>query len=97
MLITNLLKNAVAHGQKNGNISIEYQHPRLCVVNDGSPLPFSEDNLFTRFVRGSNSATSSGLGLEIASKICTYSSISISYSYPKEQHAFCVDFSKISA
>ncbi|MBI9068100.1 MAG: HAMP domain-containing histidine kinase [Salinivirgaceae bacterium] len=96
ILVSNLMKNAVAHGTKEGNIHVAYHHPMLQIKNDGERLPFPEEHIFTRFVRGTNGSTSNGLGLEIVSKICNYYSITINYSFKEKQHCFAIDFSNIS-
>ncbi len=95
VLISNLLKNAILHGIHDSEIMIKLKDCRLAVTNRGEPLPFPSDQLFKRFIKGSNEKSSSGIGLEIVRKICNYYQIEVQHSYEKTQHTFSVDFSKI--
>ena len=95
ILISNLLKNAVSHGTKGGDISVSLENCVVEISNHGAPLSFSEDQLFKRFIKGSGKEGSTGIGLEIVRKICGYYRIEVGHSYIEDLHTFRVDFSNI--
>lgn len=95
ILITNLLKNAIIHGQSKGDISIIFTKNILQISNYGETLSFHPDLIFTRFAKGANKQNSNGLGLEIVKKICDYYSIPINYSFFNEKHCFEINFKDI--
>jgi signal transduction histidine kinase len=96
VLVSNLLKNAIMHGTKGGDINLSYNDNILVVSNTGEPFGFESERLFERFFKGSNKQGSSGLGLEIVRKICNYYRIDVAHSYLEGRHSFRIDFSKIS-
>lgn len=94
ILISNLLKNAVTHGSKGCDIGVKLDNCVLEISNQGAPLSFSEDQLFKRFIKGSGKEGSTGIGLEIVRKICSYYRIEVGHNYIENLHTFRVDFSK---
>jgi len=93
LLVANLLKNAIVHNEEGGTISIHTDPGELVIRNDGPPLGFSEEELFTRFVRGKKRSGNFGLGLSLVKKVCDYYKFSISYLPEKEKHIFIITFS----
>jgi len=96
ILIMNLLKNAIAYANNKKELSVVLKNNTFSVCNSGEALVFSPDDLFKRFVKGSSNQNSSGLGLEIVSRICKLYGISINYKYQELKHCFTIDFSNIA-
>lgn len=71
--LTNIVKNAVEHAEKNVKIVYESGKiaKRICVKNDGSGLSEADmEHLFERFYRGENAVGDSvGIGLAMAKTI----------------------------
>jgi signal transduction histidine kinase len=96
VLIANLLKNAIVHGQQGGILKIVLENKVLKIINSGKPLSVNPDDLFKRFVKASQNTSSSGLGLEIVRKICEFYDIQIQYNYQNNLHSFSINFAKLS-
>ena len=88
LMIANLLKNAIVHNVENGTIVVETHDDYLTIYNDGLPLQFSEEELFSRFVRDTTRSGNFGLGLSLVKKVCESYNFSINYSYDNQQHTF---------
>jgi len=88
LLIVNLLKNAIVHNVEGGSIVLEIQEDCLVIKNDGAPLQFSSEELFTRFIRDTKRAGNFGLGLSLVKKVCETYNFSINYSFDNQQHTF---------
>jgi len=95
VLISNLLKNAITHGTGGSDIGVRLKNCIVEISNQGAPLPFSEDQLFKRFIKGSGKEGGTGIGLEIVRKICNYYRINVKHIYSEGTHSFRVDFSTI--
>ena len=93
LLIGNLLKNAIVHNIEGGAIVLEIRPGSLLIKNDGPPLEFNQEELFTRFVRDSRRSGNFGLGLSLVKKVCETYNFSIDYSCDNQQHMFKVTFS----
>lgn len=91
LLIFNLLKNAVKHNVLGGVIQINMTGKELVIANSGLPKELDIDNLYQRFVKGSDS-TSLGLGLAIVHKICKNYKVDLSYSFNKGLHTLKLKF-----
>lgn len=92
LLVTNLLKNAIIHNREGGRIVLETRPESLIIKNDGSPLKFKEEELFTRFVRDTRQSGNLGLGLSLVKKVCENYNFSIDYSFENQQHIFKIKF-----
>ena len=88
LLIANLLKNAIVHNLENGNIILETGPGSLIISNDGPPLTFKKEELFTRFVKDTKRSGNFGLGLSLVKKVCETYQINIEYSYENQRHTF---------
>lgn len=95
VLVSNLLKNAVSHGTRGSELDVSLDNCVLTVSNKGNPLPFPDEQLFSRFIRDSGKKGGSGIGLEIVRKICNYYQIGVSHRYTEGIHSFSVDFSNV--
>jgi len=93
LLVANLLKNAIVHNIEGGSIVLETGPDYLLISNDGPPLGFKQDELFTRFVRNTRRTGTFGLGLSLVKKVCDTYNFRISYSADNQKHTFKIDFS----
>ena len=91
LLIFNLLKNSVKHNIKEGEINISMQNRELIISNTGINKKLDINNLYGRFIKGSDS-NSLGLGLAIVHKICNTYGIVLSYDYHNELHILKLEF-----
>ncbi len=94
-LLSNLVGNAVTHGDRGGPISVTAHttggHFEIAVGNTGAPIPAElQDRLFEPFARGDPAATGSGigLGLHIAAQIAEGHGGEIRVSSSQEQTVF---------
>ena len=92
LLVANLLKNAIVHNLEGGCIELETGPQSLTIRNDGPPLGFSQEELFTRFVRNTRRTGSFGLGLSLVKKVCETYKFNIDYSFDNQQHVFRISF-----
>jgi len=92
MLIVNLVKNAVRHNVKGGQLVIEMHESSLRISNTGPELPLDKELLFKRFYKSSSSPESLGLGLSIVQKICTLYGFEVSYQFMGRMHCLTVRF-----
>ncbi|MBU1099601.1 MAG: HAMP domain-containing histidine kinase [Bacteroidetes bacterium] len=88
ILLTNLVKNALKYSDLNTTITLASSRDELVISNYGKSLNVKPELIFERFYTSESSSNSLGLGLSIVKKICELNSISIEYSYEKEQHYF---------
>lgn len=92
LLVANLLKNAIVHNHEGGVIVLETGPRSLTIRNDGPPLGFDKEELFTRFVRDTRRAGNLGLGLSLVKKVCETYNFIIDYSFDNQQHVFSIRF-----
>jgi signal transduction histidine kinase len=92
LLVANLLKNAIVHNSEGGRIELETGPHSLVIRNDGPQLGFSQEELFTRFVRNTRRTGSFGLGLSLVKKVCEYYKFIIEYTFDNQQHTFTIRF-----
>ena len=93
ILLTNLIKNAIVHGQKNNMVTIEIMSQKIIVTNFGSEESLDTTTVFSRFKKISTNKKSTGLGLAIAKAISEKYCIDLQYVY-QEQHMFSLNFPK---
>lgn len=89
ILIMNLLKNAIVHNRKGGDIIITMSSSSFKIENTSDEPAVPQDMLFKRFVKSTNIKDSTGLGLPIVKAIADVSGLSLTYSY-NGMHVFCV-------
>ncbi|NOZ36424.1 MAG: HAMP domain-containing histidine kinase [Chlorobi bacterium] len=95
VLISNLIKNAIVHNYRGGLIKISTENSLLRISNSGKGSALKSENLFKRFVKGSNDIRRTGLGLEIVKKICDFNHFTVKYDFSNDLHNFIVDFSPV--
>lgn len=93
IMLSNLVKNAIAHNRQGGDIAIAFRAGSLTIANSGAPLPPNK-NIFDRYVANAQSSKSSGLGLSIVKTIADLYHIEIGYYYKTGWHVFEVKIEK---
>jgi len=79
VLITNLLKNAMVHSDKGGELHILIDPDTLTIKNSGT-MPLNKERIFQRFYHAQTAKKdSTGLGLAIAKSIATSYGLSLDY------------------
>tara|TARA_R110000868_G_scaffold83515_4_gene235701 strand:- start:18742 stop:20016 length:1275 start_codon:yes stop_codon:yes gene_type:complete len=81
MLFVNLIKNAIIHNKKEGEITIQLDDDYITIQNTSNIPEIAADKLFVRFNKNANNNNSTGLGLAIIKAIADVSDLAISYSY----------------
>ena len=92
ILFSNLLKNAIRHNVKGGEIHIFSSDKSITVANSGNKNELDDTKLFQRFQKLGNSAESLGLGLAIVQKICEVSGFQVDYDFQDNKHQFSIRF-----
>jgi len=92
ILLTNLIKNAIVHGQENNTVTIKIHHKTIAIRNFGRSEALVSSMVFSRFKKFSNDKKSTGLGLSIAKAISEKYNIDLKYDF-KDQHIFRLKFS----
>lgn len=96
ILFTNLIKNAMIHGNKDSIVEVEIGNSKVCIKNYGARKSLDQHKLFQRFMKQDDTPGSSGLGLAICMAIAKKYNLNLSYSFT-DQHRFEVDFAKIDS
>ena len=91
ILVMNLVKNAIVHNRKGGEIVIKLSSYYFTIENTSDEPALPADKIFERFNKNSNKNNSTGLGLAIAKAITEASGLSLSYSFAGK-HIFKVHF-----
>ncbi len=91
ILLTNLLKNAIIHGEKRQVVQIDFQKGSLSFSNLGADKALDEIQLFSRFKKLNNDKRSTGLGLAIAKAITEKYQLELSYQF-NGKHLFTLSF-----
>lgn len=81
ILLTNLIKNAIIHGQQNNTVLVEIQGQEISIENFGAEVALDHQVIFSRFKKLSSDKKSTGLGLAIAASICEKYAIALNYSF----------------
>jgi signal transduction histidine kinase len=91
VMMSNLLKNALVHNQRDGFVEVEINENSLYIQNSGQAIALDREKLFTRFFKV-NPGESPGLGLAIVKSIVNRYHFSIDYQF-RGDHTITVDFS----
>ena len=91
ILVRNLLKNAVFHNIREGEVFISMLDSGFIVENTSSEPGLNSHELFKRFNKNKTKAGSTGLGLAIVKAIADVSGLIVSYSHQSSgKHTFKV-------
>ncbi len=94
ILFANLIKNAIRHNIKGGELIITTSDTSIKVSNSGNELTIDKTLLFERFHKQSSSAESLGLGLAIVKNICDFYGFIVKYDFENNLHHFTLDYNK---
>tara|TARA_R110001632_G_scaffold53831_7_gene132297 strand:- start:211 stop:1473 length:1263 start_codon:yes stop_codon:yes gene_type:complete len=96
ILTNNLLSNAVKYSDPKSMVFVRVSEHMLEVSNKGTTAIENPERIFERFYRESSNKKSTGLGLSIVSKICSYYDFDASYSFRESEqlHVFRITFIK---
>ncbi len=94
VLFSNLIKNAVRHGDPDSAIRVQVSADSFMISNEGEPLPFPQQHLFQRFIRNQALPQSTGLGLAIVKEIVEQYGMRVHYNYSPSmrRHTFQITF-----
>ncbi|MBQ6879558.1 MAG: HAMP domain-containing histidine kinase [Bacteroidales bacterium] len=94
VLVNNLLKNAYAHSDYNGDVEIVVNRRGFSVSNSGT-APLDRSKLFTRFYQPEGRKEgATGLGLALAYAVCERNGMELSYDFKENHHVFSVILKK---
>ncbi|MDF4201390.1 HAMP domain-containing sensor histidine kinase [Maribacter sp. SA7] len=91
IMITNLIKNAIIHGDAGKEVTITIDANQISITNYGKEKALDTNSLFTRFKKVSSDSRSTGLGLAISKAIADKYLLQLKYSFT-DQHNFMVIF-----
>lgn len=81
ILVINLVKNAVFHNFKGGEVFIELHSGGFTIENSSVESALNPADLFKRFSKNKNKTESTGLGLAIVKAITDVSGLTVNYSF----------------
>lgn len=81
VLLSNLLKNAIIHGQKNSEIKIIISNKSFRISNTAANAALDPATIFSRFQKTAASKESTGIGLAIAQTIAIKYQIQLDYFF----------------
>src|SRR5690606_30839282 len=91
VLMTNLVKNAIIHGQRNNTVTIKIHEKSISISNIAVHEPLTANHILSRFKKISNDRRSAGLRFAIANAISEKYGIGLEYRY-SEEHLFKLTF-----
>ncbi len=91
-IISNLLKNSVAHNVSGGFIEVNLTKEDLTISNSGQELDEDPKKLFERFFKSNTSTSGTGLGLAIVKRACDAHNWGIHYDYKEKIHRISITF-----
>lgn len=94
VMMTNLIKNAIIHGQVGKDIDIVIDADKIIVRNYSAAPALDTNSLFKRFKKTSADSRSTGLGLAISKAIADKYHLQLQYSYA-EKHNFTLIFPQL--
>lgn len=92
MLFSNLVKNALFHTKRQGEVKLIFRGSGLEICNTGALEPLDPSKIFNRFHKENADQGSSGLGLSICRAICDYYGFSLKYVFVEQRHCFKLNF-----
>jgi len=94
VLIMNILKNAIRHNYKAGEIMVFLNNESLQIKNTGDEPKVDTQKLFQRFYKVSTSSESTGLGLALVNKICNLYGYDKQYVFENSFHSIKIGFNQ---
>lgn len=93
ILITNLIKNAITHTKREGEISIKIEKGIFQIGNTATDGPLDAEKIFQRFYKNSTEQNSTGLGLSIVKAISDLYGILLQYRF-QDKHIISLQFKR---
>jgi signal transduction histidine kinase len=94
ILLSNLVVNAMRHGDAGTQVEILIDQEQWVIKNQARPMSINVGEIFERFRKGTSNQSSLGLGLAIAKKISDSEGLTLLYMYELQNHVFSVRFPK---
>lgn len=91
VLLTNLIKNAIVHGKRNEQLSLEISSDSIVISNFSKSGELNSTDLFQRFKKLNSDNRSTGLGLAIAKAITQRYALQLLYNF-SATHNFTITF-----
>lgn len=88
MLFSNLIKNAISHGNSQTEILMELDEKQFSISNFSESDSLEEEPVFERFQKFNGNTNSTGLGLSISKSIAEKYGFVLNYSYKDGRHIF---------
>lgn len=92
ILFSNLIKNAISHGQPGSVISMRLTNKNFIINNYSQTDSLQNKPIFERFHKIGDHVNSTGLGLSIAQSIAEKFGFNLEYHFLDGQHIFTVNF-----
>ena len=86
IMVTNLIKNAIIHGEEGKEVAIVIDENSVTIKNYGKEKALDSGELFSRFKKVSADSRSTGLGLAISKAIADKYNLQLRYSYSRQHH-----------
>lgn len=92
IILSNLIKNAIFHNIKGGDISILIKRQEFIICNTGINTALDFKIIFNRFAKDPSKTQSTGLGLAVCKTITKLYGSNLSYEFTEKKHCFSVIF-----
>lgn len=92
MLFSNLIKNAISHGNSGSKIVLELNSNHFSISNYSESESLENEPVFDRFQKFNGNTNSTGLGLSISKSIAEKYAFTLNYAYKDGQHRFILKF-----
>jgi len=91
-LFSNLIKNAISHGNSGTDIIMELDAKKFSISNFSENSSLENEAVFKRFQKYNGNKNSTGLGLSISKSIAEKYGFRLHYFYKNNQHFFILKF-----
>lgn len=94
ILFSNLISNAIRHGDAGRSILVHVSKDSFIITNEGDSFPFPQEHLFQQVVGNPLVPQSTGLGLVLVKEIADHYDMIVSYHYltTLRRHMFEIKF-----
>ncbi|GAB1415629.1 HAMP domain-containing sensor histidine kinase [Paludibacter sp.] len=92
VVVSNLLRNAIAHNYNGGKLIVNIKANALSVCNSCKNETLDVNKIFLRFYKSDDNKDNSGLGLSIVKAVCDRYNFTVLYHHVDNFHCFQVSF-----